>query len=489
MSGDGHRAVPDASPAVRRWVLRLLSVAVVVALVAGVVVGVTLTAPSFARAAGLPVALLGGESADPPDPSTPRPRLAAAGADAPAPTRAGLATALDARAAALGDLTGAVLDPASPGEPLWSRRPDDPQVPASVTKLLTGAAALLRLDPTMRWTTSVVAGPTPDSIVLVGGGDPTLSSLPAGRQNVYPDAARLDDLVAAVNAARAGQPPVTRVLVDVSRYENGGGNGVAPGWDPIDVASGFVAPIVPVMLDGGRSDPTVLDVPRTATPASDAARELGARLNRGGGAPTVAVGAAPPNAAVLGAVRSPPVTELVRTALQNSDNVLAEALGREVARAVGEPTTFDGAARAVTRVLGEAQIATSGVVLADTSGLSVNDRVPATALSGVLAPAAAPTGSDPRTTALRPLLDGLPVAGGGGTLADRYVPGTPSADGRGWVRAKTGTLTAANALAGVVNTADGRTLVFSFMSNGVDPGTARPRLDALAAALHDCGCR
>ncbi|MEJ2861079.1 D-alanyl-D-alanine carboxypeptidase/D-alanyl-D-alanine endopeptidase [Actinomycetospora flava] len=488
MSGDGHRAVPDASSAVRRWGLRLLSVAVVVALLAGVVVGVTLTAPSFARAAGLPVTLLGGEAADPPDPTTPRLRLAAVGADAPAPTPAGLATALDARAAALGDLTGAVLDPAT-GTALWSRRPDDPQVPASVTKLLTSAAALLRLDPTMRLTTSVVAGPTPDTIVLVGGGDPTLSSLPAGRQTVYPDAARLDDLVAAVNASRAGQPPVTRVLVDVSHYENGGGNGVAAGWDPTDVASGFVAPIVPVMLDGGRSDPTLLDVPRTATPASDAARELGARLTRGGAAPTVAVGTAPPNAAVLGQVQSPPVTELVRTALQNSDNVLAEALGREVARAVGEPTTFEGAARAVIRVLGEAQIDTDGVVLSDTSGLSVNDRVPANALSGVLAPAAAPTGADPRTAALRPLLDGLPVAGGGGTLAERYVPGTPSADGRGWVRAKTGTLTAANALAGVVDTADGRTLVFSFMSNGVDQGTARPRLDALAAALHDCGCR
>jgi serine-type D-Ala-D-Ala carboxypeptidase/endopeptidase (penicillin-binding protein 4) len=237
----------------------------------------------------------------------------------------------------------------------------------------------------------------------------------------------------------------------------------------------------------------VLDVPRTATPATDAARQLGARLARGGsgggGAPDATVGTAPPGAPVLGQVSSPPVAELVRTALQNSDNVLAEALGREVARAVGEPTTFDGAARAVIRVLGEAGIDTAGVTLADTSGLSVNDRVPATALSGVLAPAAAPNGADPRTAALRPLLDGLPVAGGGGTLADRYTPGTAAADGRGWVRAKTGTLTAANALAGVVDTADGRVLAFSFMSNGVDPGTARPRLDALAAALHACGCR
>jgi D-alanyl-D-alanine carboxypeptidase/D-alanyl-D-alanine-endopeptidase (penicillin-binding protein 4) len=488
VSGDGHPTEPGTSSAVHRWGRRALAVVVTIVLLGGLGVGTALSAPSLARSVGLPVTLIGGEAADPPAPATPRPRLAAASADAPAPTAPGLAAALDARVAALGDVTGSVVDPAT-GQTLWSRRPNEPQVPASVTKLLTGAAALLRLDPTMRWTTTVVAGPTPDSVVLVGGGDPTLSSLPAGRTTVYPDAARLDDLVAAVDAARAGQPAVRRVYVDVSRYENGGGNGVAAGWDPTDVAGGFVAPIVPVMLDGGRSDPTVLDVPRTATPATDAARELGARLARGGAAPTATVGTAPPGAPVLGEVVSPPVAELVRTALQNSDNVLAEALGREVARAVGEPTTFDGAARAVTRVLGEAGIDTTGVVLADTSGLSVNDRVPATALSGVLAPAAAPAGADPRTAALRPLLDGLPVAGGGGTLADRYTPGTPAAEGRGWVRAKTGTLTAANALAGVVGTADGRVLAFSFMSNGVDPATARPRLDALAAVLHSCGCR
>ena len=318
MSGDGHRTAPGASPAVHRWGRRLLAVVVTIVLLGGLGVGTALSAPSLARSMGLPVALVGGEAADPPEPATPRARLAAVGTDAPAPTGPGLASVLDARAAALGDLTGSVVDPAT-GAQLWSRRPAEAQVPASVTKVLTGAAALLRLDPTLRWTTTVVAGPTPDSVVLVGGGDPTLSSLPAGRSTVYPDAARLDDLAAAVIAARAGQPPVERVYVDVSHYVDGGGNGVAPGWDPTDVAGGFVAPIVPVMLDGGRSDPTVLDVPRTATPATDAARELGARLARGSGggsgAPTATVGAAPPGAPVLGQVVSPPVTELVRTAL------------------------------------------------------------------------------------------------------------------------------------------------------------------------------
>ena len=61
-------------------------------------------------------------------------------------------------------------------------------------------------------------------------------------------------------------------------------------------------------------------------PVADAARELGRRLAAGGSAPTATVGTAPPGAPVLGQVVSQPVTELVRTALQNSDNVLAEAV-------------------------------------------------------------------------------------------------------------------------------------------------------------------
>ena len=88
--------------------------------------------------------------------------------------------------------------------------------------------------------------------------------------------------------------------------------------------------------------------------------------------------------------------------------------------------------------------------------------------------------------ALRPLLVGLPVAGASGTLADRYHG--PSAPGRGWVRAKTGTLTGVNSLAGTVLDTDGRMLVFALLSNGPNPASVRPRLDALAAELRSCGC-
>ena len=129
--------------------------------------------------------------------------------------------------------------------------------------------------------------------------------------------------------------------------------------------------------------------------------------------------------------------------------------------------------------------------MVDGSGLSVNDAVPATLLTELLGSAAAPdshadASDQQRTVALRPILVGLPVAGGSGTLADRYHG--PAAAGRGWVRAKTGTLTGVNSLAGTVLDFDGRMLVFALLSNGPNPVSVRPRLDALAAGLRSCGC-
>lgn len=480
MNGVGHR-IGDSVSVPGRGGRRWLVVVVVLVLAAGIGIGTALSAPGLARAVGLP---FGGASSDPPGPVRAVPRLTALGAGGSVPTSSGVASVLDGRASGLGDLTGTVVDPAT-GAVLWQRGPGEALVPASVTKLLTTSAALLTLDPTSRFTTTVVAGPNPDSVVLVGGGDPTLTALPAGRDSVYPGAARLDDLAAAVRAARAGAPPVRTVYVDLTRYT---GDTLAPGWESADIAGGDLAPMVPVMLDGGRLDPTALDGARTANPAQVVGRELGRRL--GAGTPDVALGTAPPGAAPLGSVESAPVDELVRTALQNSDNILAEALGREVARTAGAPVSFAGAASTVTRVLADRGVPMAGVRLSDTSGLSTANRMTAAALAGVLTPAAAPTTNDPRTAALRPLLDGLPVAGGAaGTLADRYGTGTPSASGRGWVRAKTGTLTGTNSLAGVVSGVDGRVLVFAWMSNGIDPATARPRLDGLAAALRGCGCR
>ena len=57
----------------------------------------------------------------------------------------------------------------------------------------------------------------------------------------------------------------------------------------------------------------------------------------------------------------------------------------------------------------------------------------------------------------------------------------------GWLRAKTGSLTKTNALAGIVTDASGRVLTFAFISNnaGMEGRTA---IDALAGVLRTCGC-
>jgi D-alanyl-D-alanine carboxypeptidase/D-alanyl-D-alanine-endopeptidase (penicillin-binding protein 4) len=473
-------------PAQRGRRVVVIVVVLLLAVVAGIGVGLGATVLTNRLAAWTNRLAAGEETVPAPPPVVLHPALRPAAADGPAPTRTGVDAVLAPliTAGGLGTLSGQVVDPAT-GAVLWQRDPGAALVPGSTAKLLTMSAALLVLDHQARLRTTVLAGAEPGTVVLLGGGDPTLSAAALGTATGYPGAARLDDLVSQVRAA--AHSPVRRVLVDVSRYV---GDPFAPGWVLADVADGYIAPIEPVMLDGGRADPSLEDSPRAGKPASTAAAELARRL--GADPDTVAIGNAPPGAAVLGEVSSPPVQDLVATALQRSDNVLAETLAREVARATGAQASFSGAAQTILTVLSSHGFDVSRATLVDGSGLSVNDAVPATLLTELLSAAAAPDKSpadeahQQRTAALRPLLVGLPVAGSSGTLADRYHG--PAAGGRGWIRAKTGTLTSVNSLAGTVLDADGRMLVFALLSNGPNPVSARPRLDALAAGLRSCGC-
>lgn len=394
------------------------------------------------------------------------------------PTKQGVTDALREAAddPALGKLSGVVVDP-NTGEVLWEQDADRPLPPASTTKVLTAAAALLTLKHNGTLTTRVVQGDEPGEVVLVGGGDPTLSALPKGDSTLYPGGASLDDLVKQVRKATGGA--VDTVSVDTSAFA---GDTRGPGWAPDDAPSTYAAPVQSAMLDGGRENPTDIDSPRTADPAGALAEELAERLDAEVFGDDVQ---APEGAKVLGRVRSAPVDELVDTMLGDSDNVLAEAMARQVAAEAGEEPSFSGASEAMTRVLGDAGFDLEGVELADASGLSTENRIPARLLTEVLAAAA---GDGAQARKLRPLLSGLPVAGGSGTLADRYTEGS-TARARGWVRAKTGTLSDVNTLAGMVVDKDGGVLVFALMSSGTSPDDARPALDEIAAVLRNCGCR
>ncbi|MFE0021863.1 D-alanyl-D-alanine carboxypeptidase/D-alanyl-D-alanine-endopeptidase [Amycolatopsis sp. NPDC059021] len=466
-----------APPRKRRRGLLIGALVVVVLLVAA---GVTATRPSVANKLGLPWAPNAPKAAMP-DPAVAKAALRGPDTSGTAPTPEGVKSALAGPSgnAALGKLTGSVIDPVT-GTVLWDRNSDQVLTPASTTKVLTVSAALLALDHEKQLSTKIVQGADPGTVILVAGGDVTLTTLPLGTDSpLYPGAAHVDDLVAQVKKVAGNN--VKKVQVDLNAYK---GPATAPGWDPSDAPSTFAAQVAPVMADGGRTDPKNDYAMRAANPATALTQLIAQKLSANAGGPATA----PAGAKVLGEVKSAPLTDLTYDLLQLSDNVLADAVARQVAIAKGAEPSFSGAAEATLKVLQEHGFDTTGVQLSDNSGLSVQNKIPARLLAQILTRAAEPDGKNPDTAKLRPLLAGLPVAGGSGTLADRY--GKPdSSAGKGWIRAKTGTLSGVNTLAGYVLDADGRVLVFALMSQGSDEKPGRAALDVLAATLRNCGCR
>ncbi|MEU0533633.1 D-alanyl-D-alanine carboxypeptidase/D-alanyl-D-alanine endopeptidase [Amycolatopsis tolypomycina] len=471
-------APSEGEPPKKRRKGKLIALVVVVLLVlAGG--GVAAATPKVANRLALPWAP-NAPKGDPPSPAAATRQLQGPATSGAAPTADGVKAVLASAAgnSALGQLTGSVIDPVT-GTVLWDHGSSTPVTPASTTKVLTSAAALLSLDHNLRLSTKIVQGADPGTVILVGGGDTTLTNLPLGTESpLYPGAAHVDDLVAQVKKA---VPGVKKVQVDLTLFK---GATTAPGWEAGDAPSTYATQMAPVMADGGRINPKDNNSQRTANAGSALAQTIASKLGASAGGQATA----PKDAKVVGEVKSAPLTQLVSDLMELSDDVLAEAVARQVALASGEEASYAGGARATIKVLKDAGFDVSGVALSDGSGISSLNRIPARLLTQLLAAAAAQDGKNPNTAKLRPVLAGLPVAGGSGTLADKRFDTAASQAGRGWVRAKTGTLTGVNTLAGLVLDQDGRVLVFAFMSNGSDTDSGRDALDVLATSLRKCGC-
>ncbi|WP_051801976.1 D-alanyl-D-alanine carboxypeptidase/D-alanyl-D-alanine endopeptidase [Actinocatenispora sera] len=372
----------------------------------------------------------------------------------------------------LGTAVGMSVVDVTTGDTLYSAS-TGARVPASTAKLATAAAALTVLGAGHRFRTTAVAGAGPGDVVLVGGGDPTLSVSVAGS---YRGAAELTDLAAQVRR-RLGHRP-RRVLVDATLFT---GADRAPGWDPDVRVNGDAAPITALMVDGGRTAPRY-DRNRSRAPDLAAGTKFAQLL----GLPASAVvrGRAAHGARLLGHVSSAPLASLVERMLGTSDNVVAEALGRQVALARHEPASFAGAATAIRTVLRGLGLPVRSLRMTDASGLSRADRLDPALLTAILRLAASRSRPE-----LSSVYTGLPVAGYSGTLADRYRHGS-ARRAAGVLRAKTGALTGVQGLAGLVVDVDHRLLAFAVLANGgPDGAAATTAIDAVAATLAGCGCR
>ena len=306
---------------------------------------------------------------------------------------------------------------AATGRILYADNADEPATPASTTKLVTAVASLAALGAGARFTTTVRQ--TGGTIVLTGGGDPTLAvnRYPSAD---YPRPATLAQLAAATaRALQAQGRRSVRLGYDIALFS---GPDLAPGWNEGDIALGDVTPIVALEADQGRltaggaledDDDPVNYRPRTDDPAGMTAAAFAGLLiaERHHRHRTPAQAAAPASAPVLASVSSPPLAAIVEQMLVESNNVIAENLARHVAIALGLPATFSGAAAADLTELRRLGI-TTPISLVDGSGLSPDDKIAPETLVRVLA-----------TAAGRPALRGRPQRAPGGRVQRHALGG------------------------------------------------------------------
>jgi D-alanyl-D-alanine carboxypeptidase/D-alanyl-D-alanine-endopeptidase (penicillin-binding protein 4) len=435
--------------------------------------------------------------------------------DTAAPSAAGIEAALAPVRAlpALRD-SALVVQDGQTGEVLLDQRGDELRVPASTTKLLSAAAIGQSFGPDATLKTVVREGAAPDEIVLVAGGD---SLLNPGRGDASAVAGRagLRDLADQV-AKSLRNRGVRSVRLDVDEtYAYG--PGLASTWSSDFRPTGITGAVAMLGLSTqrarggspGPADPVAavrsalarqLETRGIAVTAGERTHDTppggsgsdgsGATGGTGGttdpGSTAGVTGTPTPPASgpgsVLGSVESAPVSEQLALALTDSDNALTEILSRQAAYRSGAGTDFPEVGAWVVEQVGSLGLDTTGVYLADASGLSRENRVRAALLAQVLV-----LGYDGSHPVLRRALDGLPIGGLTGTLEERFTGKDHDAAGR--ARAKTGTLTGANALAGSVVNDDGRLLVYVGMVAGAGTSDARAALDRFVAVLASCGCR
>ena len=359
------------------------------------------------------------------------------------------------------DLAGLVTDLGT-GQTVWSSHRAERQLPASNDKLLTAVNALEAFGPDHRFRTTVVAGTTSHRVVLVGGGDPSLSRA---------DLRRL--ATQTVAAATAAGTDWVRVDVDDSLFPD---PRPARGWRSEYLIS-EVSPVRALVVDQHRRWDTSMDAGRVF---SDVLERKGLDVRR-----SVTRVTAPVGAPTLGEVSGDDVAAIVADMLRTSDNDVAEGLHRLVALQTGFRPTWPGAAAAQVAGLGRLGITLPAGSVYDGSGLSRADRLSPVVLAAVLRAA-----FDPAHPALASLQQGaLAVAGVSGTLAPdyrRYVT-APTRCAVGLIQAKTGSLRGVVALSGYARGADGRVKVFSFLLNHVPSTLATRRaVDRLATTVTGC---
>jgi D-alanyl-D-alanine carboxypeptidase/D-alanyl-D-alanine-endopeptidase (penicillin-binding protein 4) len=178
-------------------------------------------------------------------------------------------------------------------------------------------------------------------------------------------------------------------------------------------------------------------------------------------------------AALVYTRRSPPLSAIAESLLEESINLYAESVLRLATGREG-PRTIDAGLDAVRLRLQAWGIPPEEIQIVDGSGLSRRNVIAPAALLTILRRFHDPSGESPWMRA-------LPVAGRDGTLASRMT-GTAA---EGNAAAKSGSMSNIRSLAGYVRTADGEPVAFAIMANNFEGPASGvvATVDALVARL------
>lgn len=380
-----------------------------------------------------------------------------------------------------GTASAQVVDAAT-GQVLYSRDASTGRVPASNMKMLVDYA-LLATAPQARFETSVELADS-QTLTLVAGGDTLLVPGESDPDAVMGHAGITTLAQKTVDALKSqGITGELAVNLDTSIFA---GPALNSDWAQEDIESGFMTEVTPLAFfshyspDGSGSEASTS---RPQDAPGQVHQQLVSTLNRVGkdaglSFTTGAEGPSGEGATELAAVESATVAQQSALMMQQSDNSLAEVLGRNLSVARGGDGSQSDALVQIRAVLSEQGLPTD-YQQTDISGLSLNNKVSNELLTDLAQRAV--TGTDSERLALA----GLPVSGYSGTLGLSTRFNSPEeVEARGLVRAKTGTLNSVLSLTGYTVTDGGRVLIFSVVMNDLeDAEAAKNVIDRFSATL------
>ncbi len=396
--------------------------------------------------------------------------LPASGASAQG-TLAALQSDLAHQMAISGSRSSAYVYDVTTKQPLYSARSTTPRPPASVEKLYTAVAALQRLGPTARFSTTVFGvgqlganGVWEGDLYLRGGGDPTFGDSRFIHSHYSGLGASISTLVSQLVHSNGIRAVRGSIYGDESVFDSQRG----------EPSSGYRQdPFLEGTLSGLAFDRGASGSEKVAhAPAAYAARKLWAALKNDGISIRGSSGAAttPAGATQLAQVSSPTVAQLLALMLPPSDNFFAETLVKDLGAVAGGAGTTSAGAAVVSKTIAELLAIHPRVV--DGSGLSESDRTSVFEVADLLV--------ELQPTPVGAILRGsMAVAGRSGTL-ERRMRGTRAA---GRCQGKTGTLTGYSNLVGYCQAANGHLLAFAFFNDGISTTSAHVIQDHMTITL------